>query len=810
VKDLAILQQEFEDNSLALGGKRFREALARNREKGTESTKGAAKKAMRECLRRVEAGITAMCERKGKGRRHLAVKVCKRVGYDVSAYMILKCVIDSLSARNNAKRVGLDVTGLMIDELRYRRFKAEAPKLFRYRMGKFNTSNYAHMKRSLDATLSWAKVDTTDIDSMLTQTQRALVGLKLLDILITTTNLVEVRHSRRRQGKRWVEMAAIYPTAATLKWLEDRNNGLGELLPVRLPMVLPPADWGPGVRGGYRYALAGKSHIVRQSREASYGDYDRAEMPTVYEALNAVQATPWRINLAVYDLIAAIRERGEALAGLPAFEEEELPKKPDDIATNEEAKQTWKRAAYFVHERNHVRRQKALVFQKVLGVAERVKSLNAFWFPMNLDFRGRMYPLSSYLSPQGDDVSRGLLTFAEGKPLGERGATALAIHGANVMGEWDGVKLDKLSLQERVNWVAQHKNEIVSAAEAPFANRWWSEAEKPLQFFAFCVEWKKFLAEGVNCISSLPCAMDGSCNGVQHFSAMLRDPVGGKSVNLLPSDRPHDLYQDVADQVQAQLERRFRERMSQRWIKSGLVNRKLCKRGTMTFGYGSKKFGFRKQLLEDFDLVAAFGDRGVANKHAGFMASLIWDALNSTVVAAGEMMDWLQVVGRAVVKKTRQPLRWSAPTGFPIMQRYYRTDLQRITTILAGHVFMPAMHLEDESRVNVAKQTNAIAPNFVHSLDAAALMYTVTCARSAGITCFGMVHDSYATTAGDYWKLNASARESFAWMYEEHDIIGTFYSELVEQAPEDFEVEAPPDVGTLDIGLVRDSDYFFS
>uniref|UniRef100_UPI002FBEC18E DNA-directed RNA polymerase n=1 Tax=Escherichia coli TaxID=562 RepID=UPI002FBEC18E len=50
-----------------------------------------------------------------------------------------------------------------------------------------------------------------------------------------------------------------------------------------------------------------------------------------------------------------------------------------------------------------------------------------------------------------------------------------------------------------------------------------------------------------NC--SLPLAFDGSCSGIQHFSAMLRDEVGGLAVNLLPSETVQDIYGIVAKKV---------------------------------------------------------------------------------------------------------------------------------------------------------------------------------------------------------------------------------------------------------------------
>lgn len=43
-------------------------------------------------------------------------------------------------------------------------------------------------------------------------------------------------------------------------------------------------------------------------------------------------------------------------------------------------------------------------------------------------------------------------------------------------------------------------------------------------------------------VSHLPVHMDGSCNGLQHYAALGRDVAGGQAVNLLPSDKPQDVY----------------------------------------------------------------------------------------------------------------------------------------------------------------------------------------------------------------------------------------------------------------------------
>ena len=61
-------------------------------------------------------------------------------------------------------------------------------------------------------------------------------------------------------------------------------------------------------------------------------------------------------------------------------------------------------------------------------MAQELRSAPRIYFPHNLDFRGRAYPMHPYLNHMGDDVSRGLLTFAEAKPLGKTGFMWLKVH----------------------------------------------------------------------------------------------------------------------------------------------------------------------------------------------------------------------------------------------------------------------------------------------------------------------------------------------------------------------------------------------
>ena len=54
-------------------------------------------------------------------------------------------------------------------------------------------------------------------------------------------------------------------------------------------------------------------------------------------------------------------------------------------------------------------------------VADEFRDEPVFYLPHNIDFRGRCYPMHAHLNHLGHDVNRGILQFAQARPLGERG-----------------------------------------------------------------------------------------------------------------------------------------------------------------------------------------------------------------------------------------------------------------------------------------------------------------------------------------------------------------------------------------------------
>ena len=79
---------------------------------------------------------------------------------------------------------------------------------------------------------------------------------------------------------------------------------------------------------------------------------------------------------------------------------------------------------------------------------------------------------------------------------------------------------------------------------------------------------------------------DGSCNGLQHYAALGRDSLGAASVNLVPADRPQDVYSEIAAIVERKRQEDAERGVAAAIACEGFVRRKVIKQTVMTTVYG--------------------------------------------------------------------------------------------------------------------------------------------------------------------------------------------------------------------------------
>jgi DNA-directed RNA polymerase len=169
----------------------------------------------------------------------------------------------------------------------------------------------------------------------------------------------------------------------------------------------------------------------------------------------------------------------------------------------------------------------------------------------------------------------------------------------------------------------------------------------------------------------------------------------------------------------------------------------------------------------------------------------------------------MQNCARGIVKTGRAVI-WTVPiTGFCVLQEYVRWKRQQITTVLAGKIVRPRINIATDD-LDPLKQANAISPNVVHSLDAAALMLTVSQAAAEGVEAFAMIHDSYGTLPADCGVLARCCRQSFVRLYTMQDVVHSLHQQFAAQHQDPTKCPEPPAKGSLDVNGVLASDYFFA
>ncbi len=746
-----------------------------------------------------------------RGRRDIAAGYIARMDVRTTAYIAAKCIIDTISITASQTELVFRIAGKIEDQMRLKRFSEDYPRYWKALLEDMQmrgVKNYRHKRKVLThchdkavknddgrSWIAWPKADKVHI------------GLRLLDLFMISTGLVE--RVNKRHGNKTSYL--IVGTDYAINLIEQNMELFQYLHPEFMPTLIQPKDWTTPWDGGYHSEeLRRRRPLVKvrgYCRKEHSAALQRAEMPVVYDAVNAAQAVAWRVNEFVLEQAEAeVRARG---IGCPVGMNVPAPESPvpmpergklndaqygamlEGIRNNltpdeQDQLAVWRGAMRDWHQRRISNRGKMLGVANTYKIARLMANHERFYYVHSLDSRGRLYPCGVHLTPQGTGMAKGLLEFADGVSLGRYGYWHLALHAAGVFG------VDKVSLEDRVAWIHEHSREIIDCWENPAGARdFWGAADKPYMFLAACRElaeiWvltsDKMLTivnksglewAAKDFVSHLPCAQDGSCNGIQHFTAMLLDTIGAEAVNMTAADdtqAPSDIYGATAQLVVKMIKEDLasgqlfvgkehkamledERAMLYVWLSRLGVDRKLCKRSTMIIPYGGQKSSCLTDvgdvLQEKLEHLQREG-KGLdwssrqAYQAAWIMHNYVWKALDHIVVAARRAMKFLSRIATVQIR-TGEPLQWTSPIGYPCFQDYKNAKPVTVDTMICGR--MQVKYLESTDELDKARMRNAFPPNFVHSMDATHLMKTVTAALDMGISQFALVHDSYGVPAG--------------------------------------------------------------
>lgn len=160
-------------------------------------------------------------------------------------------------------------------------------------------------------------------------------------------------------------------------------------------------------------------------------------------------------------------------------------------------------------------------------------------------------------------------------------------------------------------------------------------------------------------------------------------------------------------------------------------------------------------------------------------------------------MHWLRNVAKQQPRGQR--MEWTAPTGFKVQHDYQDYDEIRVKLRSCGVESAVVREFNDDTRP--LPMQNAIAPNFVHALDASHVTFTCLAMRDDGLDMVA-IHDSFGTHPSDVDAMHTHLRAQFVHLYQARNVLAEFLWEVNG-------IGEVPMRGTLDLERIKDSEFFF-
>ena len=755
--------------------------------------------------------IKELCESKARGQRGKYVALLRRVNPEIVVVAALRQILNACANNNNNlsqdifRGLGriVETEALIQAMMTYKQGYTERTITY---LDSTKTKSVHHRYRTLtkgaeNVGIEWERWSSDE---------RVGVGRLVITALYDSTGLFEWDSVASGKGS---DYYILRPTPTLERVLQDTVDAARAIVKYP-PMLVPPVDWESQWSGGYltpwfnqHAKMCSIRGLLPKQRKWVLEGLGAPRAAPLRSAMNRAQNVAYRVDTEVLALLNAALATRRPILGLPKTSPAPKPEFPfsdgwqKDKATDVELErfQQWKAMTAAWHTEEQLRASKAMGIILRANEIRKYKDEPELYFPTFIDWRGRVY-MRSTINPQNHDSLKGCLQLAEGKRLGERGLFWLKVHVANCAG------YDKHDPALRVKWVDENFDLLSQYYYDPL-NAECPEPDTAFTLFQAVRDLVKAyeLDNPEDYVSHIGVAMDATCSGLQHFSALLRDSVGGLYTNLVDGggDVKQDIYRKVSEVAVDELPNVTDDEVIQQYW-SGGISRTMAKKPVMTYVYGSTLKSTMDDVVLNMNkeaLNAIIDDDGETVLYSQHSLSVpVAKALRvgvvKTVPAAAAGMDFL----KNAVRQTPRPLQWYNPVGVPVVNWGEDIVTKRVTIASMGiYKVVLRAYTEEYSKRAAA---GGISPNLIHSYDSGHLCMTLNSAQCSIVP----IHDSFATHACDVDEMHSALRRTFVEMYSQ-DLLGEFiaYNEI--ELNDDL---VRPENGNLDLNDVLTSRFMFT
>lgn len=427
-------------------------------------------------------------------------------------------------------------------------------------------------------------------------------------------------------------------------------------------------------------------------------------------------------------------------------------------------------------------------------VYQEYRAVNFLPFTMKhvIDDRGRISPIGLITSVSSKKI-RSLLRNGEAVKLGPKGLDAIYIGLAGAMGK------DKISNADRIQYSKDNRHTLAAVgvmlltdAVAAYNMIKALGADNPFKALGFCLELHRidcFEGNVEDYKTTIFVSSDGTCSGSQHISLMMKAQEAGKACNVVSDTLAvcaNDFYMLIInamdDIVAADKDADEYSRYFTMMDKKD--KRKLCKTNIMVVPYGAGRSVFQKNFEEN--IKQFLSDEQCTDEYClDFAVSLtkLFIKVYNSHPAVKPLMDYMKFVkaiGKAYnTTAVTQPI-WSV-LDQDFSKTYYQDGGTRKEKVIDGKRVRTTVYLGEMEKISASLGMNfnkkiktdpdavirGIAPNFVHSHDAAFLHGIVL-----GMTgTLNLCHDSIGCTPADFEKMHGLFIERWLDIYKDHTIL---------------------------------------
>ena len=572
--------------------------------------------------------------------------------------------------------------------------------------------------------------------------------------------------------------------------------------PLLSPTQTAPTPWTQVSKGGLPADHWARRPLV--ANEVTQGVWRKAistgQMQPVLDALNHLQSPAFVINKPVLDYVRRVG----------------FSKRPPisyDFKTDDD----W-RVAY--------KEWEVLARSWALDVvtAEVMASLDHFYVPLRLEFRGRVLPIPRF-HYQRDDHIRGLFLFRDGEPIGssDRGLPWLWAYAGKLGdgNQWSGVtKPSRLRWMDRLRWTKANLKTIRQIGEGVLSQAPVSQLaplingiDEPCQFIACCVEIAKQQLVGPDFVTRLPILVDATNSALQHWGSMVRAPET-KYANLTANPDPDDYYLRISRDTHGSGEPGTE-------LMRGDDDRSIVKGAIVAQSYGSRpgrmeskwivrnsqRVKIRKPAGMIKGIMDTLKDRGALPEGAHHLMPKLASSITRKIRERAPLVEGAKKFVRAIAKlyaTNGQHFRWTTRLGLPVLNAYSVAKPKRVRVLFNGRWRKVKLaigytdEIDDEARKAAVRAAGA---NLIHSQDACHLQMVALEAAKENIQLM-TIHDCFGALATRTARLFDIVRAQFDELYKDTNIPADIL-EQARQALRGVKLPPLPEMGEADISQVR-------